>query len=84
MSFFLDGSMDRWINAAVKKATSGKFTATDMEGLKGGVDQGDGWVTFKLGEGEGLGLDGENDDFDDDDEDGEEEGGDASMDARIR
>lgn len=63
-----------------------------MEGLKGGVDRGDGWVTFKLGKGEGaLGLDGEDgfDDFDeDDDEDDEEEepGGDDSnsMDARLR
>lgn len=74
-------------NTAVKRATSGKFTATDMEGLKGGVDQGDGWVTFKLGKGDDLlGLDGEDDDDYDDDEEEEEEdqGGSDSMDARLR
>ncbi|CAN0200338.1 unnamed protein product, partial [Ectocarpus fasciculatus] len=73
---------------AVKRATSGKFTATDMEGLKGGVDRGDGWVTFKLGKGDALGLDGEGDDDyldDDDDYDDEESGGGGDdMDARIR
>eukprot|EP00903_Cladosiphon_okamuranus_P021077 g19362.t1 len=73
---------------AVKRATSGKSTATDMEGLKGGVDQGDGWVTFKLGKGdELLGLDGEDfddGDYDDDEEDQEDQGGNDSMDARLR
>lgn len=75
------------LTVAVKRATSGKFTATDMEGLKGGIDRGDGWVTFKLGKGDALGLDGEGGDdyFDDDDEYDEEEGGGGDdMDARIR
>lgn len=69
------------------RAMSGKFTAADMEGLKGGVDQGDGWVTFKLGKDDdvlGLGAEGDDDDFDEDEDDEEDEGGNDSMDARLR
>ncbi|CAM9575917.1 unnamed protein product [Ectocarpus sp. 4 AP-2014] len=82
-----DGEDSETYAQAVKRATSGKFTAIDMEGLKGGVDRGDGWVTFKLGKGDARGLDGEGDDdyFDDDDDyDDEEGGGGDDMDARIR
>lgn len=71
----------------MKRATSGKFTAADMEGLKGGVDRGDGWVTFKLGKGDSLGLDGADDDFDDyfeGDGEGKDESGNGRMDDRIR
>lgn len=51
-------------------------TPTDMEGLRGGVDKGDGWVTFKLdGEDEVLGIDGEEGEEDDDEDD---------MDQRLR
>lgn len=59
--------------------------ATDMEGLKGGVDKGNGWVSFRLKGGDVLGVEGEEGGYGDEEDglglDADEEDG---MDARIR
>lgn len=71
-------------NVDIENAENSEKNADIMEGLKGGVDQGGGWVAFQLKDGEALEGGGEDGEDDDEGGLGLDDGMEDDMDARIR